>query len=167
LEILRLRHPELYRLIFFKRHEILKEHKTTNVFYLKLYKEALANAKDIERFLHHSYNNGTGQPNGEGEENLAMFDIYLDIYVQKNSISIIERDKILDLITRLFPRRKKDNESYDVNDSLPDWEKSVRYVSKFERYFAQTIFENNIDDPDYDKFMILYSKDELYKQIDL
>lgn len=149
LEILRLKHPYLYRLLFTKKDELFKEDTNTGVYYFRPIDETKAAAKQFAKFLER--NNKSGMDSSEKE--ITVLDYYLSEYVEINCIDDIEKEKINDLIHRLFPRYENNSFSYDVDSKILEGELSVRYATKFERYFSQTIFRNNIDEKTFLDFI--------------
>lgn len=135
LEILKLKHPYLYRLIFVKNKEIFEIHSNVNCYFFA--------------------------PNDK-EKSVTVFEVYLDEYCKKNIINNIEREQILDLVKRLFPEETS-IVGYDVDSKNREGDLSVRYVSKFERYFSQVVFNSNIKEQDFDNFLLLRSSDVIPK----
>lgn len=159
LEILKLKHPYLYRLIFVKNKEIFKIHSNVNCYFFALIDEDKAKDKRFKEVFERNK-----QTVGESEEKLVtVFEFYLDEYCEKNNINIIERGRILDLVKRLFPEETNSIVGYDVDNRDREGYLSVRYVSKFERYFSQIVFNSNIKEQDFDNFLLLSSLDIIPK----
>ncbi|WP_102979312.1 P-loop NTPase fold protein [Chryseobacterium scophthalmum] len=159
LEILKLKHPYLYRLLFAKNKEIFNIHSTVNCYYFSLIDEVRARDKRFEDFI--KRNKETGKTE---EMAPTVFAFYVDEYCQKNNINDIEKEKIFDLVKRLFPEEKDGIFGYDVDDRGREGYLSVRYVSKFERYFSHAVFSSNIKEEEFDNFLLL-SSTEVINQI--
>ncbi|WP_374461182.1 P-loop NTPase fold protein [Chryseobacterium taeanense] len=158
LEILKLKHPYLYRLIFAKNKEIFKIHSNVNCYFFALIDEVKARDKRFEDFL----NRNKETVKNEKRE-ITVLEFYLDEYCKKNNINNIEREQILDLVKRLFPEETNSIVGYDVDSRDREGYLSVRYVSKFERYFSQVVFNSNIKEQDFDNFLLLPSLDVIPK----
>jgi len=150
LEILKLKHPYLYRLLFAKNKEIFNIHSTVNCYYFSLIDEVRARDIRIENFLERNKETGKSE-----EMAPTVFEFYVDEYCQKNKINDIEKEKIFDLVRRLFPEEKNGIFGYDVDDKGREGYLSVRYVSKFERYFSHAVFKSNIKEEEFDYFLRL------------
>ncbi len=159
LEILKLKHPYLYRLLFARNKEIFNIHSSVNCYYFSLIDEVRARDKRFDDFI--KRNKETGKTE---EKAPTVFEFYVDEYCQKNNINDIEKEKIFDLVRRLFPEEKNGIFGYDVDDRGREGYLSVRYVSKFERYFSHAVFNSNIKEEEFDNFLLL-SSTEVINQI--
>ena len=158
LEILKLKHPYLYRLIFVKNKEIFEIHSNVNCYFFAPNDKARAKDKRYKELFERNEQNI-----GESKEKLVtVFEVYLDEHCKKNNINNIEREQILDLVKRLFPEETS-IVGYDVDSKDREGDLSVRYVSKFERYFSQVVFNSNIKEQDFDNFLLLPSLDVIPK----
>lgn len=160
LEILKLKHPYLYRLIFTKHTEIFGIDSNSNCYYLVPFDKVKSRTKRFQSFIQQNK-----QQNTNKEQSAAMFEFYVTEYCQTNNINDIEKEKILDLIKRLFPAESDGSFGYDVDDKGREGYLSVRYASKFERYFSHAVFKSNITELEFDKFLIM-SSTEIINKID-
>lgn len=150
LEILKLKHPYMYRLLFTKNREIFNVHSSTNCYYFSPIDEVRARDKRFEDFIKR---NKETVKNEEREP--TVFEFYVDEYCQSNNINNIEKERIFDLVRRLFPEKKSSDFGYDVEEKGREGYLSVRYVSKFERYFSHAVFNSNIKEEEFDNFLLL------------
>lgn len=160
LEILKLKHPYLYRLLFAKNKEIFNIHSSANCYFFSPIDEVRARDKRFRDFINRKKENA-----GTEEKVPTVFEFYVDEYCQKNNINYIEKEKIFDLVRRLFPEESNRIFGYDANGMGREGYLSVRYVSKFERYFSHAVFNSNIKEKEFDNFLLL-SSEEVINQID-
>lgn len=150
LEILKLKHPYIYRLLFTKKEEIFNVNLSANCYFFSPIDEVRARDKRFEDFLKR---NRETIENKEREP--TVFEFYVDEYCQRNNINNIERERIFDLVRRLFPEKKSNDFGYDVDKKGREGYLSVRYMSKFERYFSHAVFASNIKEEEFDNFLLL------------
>ncbi|WP_394660065.1 P-loop NTPase fold protein [uncultured Chryseobacterium sp.] len=160
LEILKLKHPYLYRLLFTKKGEIFNVHSNTNCYYFSLIDKVRARDKRFEDFLNRNKENVKNK-----ERELTVFEFYVDEYCQRSGINNIEKESIFDLVRRLFPEKQSSDFGYDVDNKSREGYLSVRYVLKFERYFSHAVFDSNIKEEEFDNFLLL-SHTNVNNQID-
>lgn len=165
LEILKLKHPFLYNLIYTRQHEIFLINKSHYCYCFAPFDKVKAKEIQFSTFLQNRRNN-FGQQKIIVEKIESVFDSYLEEYISSNNFSAIEKHKILDLVSRLFPRENVDgNLSLEFSSKTDEEDKlGVKYVNKFERYFAHTIFANNISEDEFARFLALDLED-LEKQL--
>lgn len=154
LEILKLKHPHLYFILFTKQTELFAINHNAFCYDLAPIDNVKAIDKYIKYMLEKKKNFGI-ENSSVSEKSLTVFDYYLDQYVADNSINNIEKEKIIDLINRLFYRLDDSSSMYsrvgvDLEDAL-----SVKFVTKFERYFSHTIFKGNISEDEFEEFLSL------------
>jgi predicted KAP-like P-loop ATPase len=159
LEILKLKHPYIYRILFTKNREIFNVHSIANCYYFAPIDEVRARDKRFEDFIKRNKQNVKNE-----EREPTVFEFYVDEYCQSNNINDIEKERIFDLVRRLFPEEKKSDFGYDVEEKGREGYLSVRYVSKFERYFSHAVFNSNIKEEEFDSFLLLPLKDVI-KQV--
>ncbi|AJW63678.1 KAP family P-loop domain protein [Elizabethkingia miricola] len=162
LEILKLKHPFLYSLLFIKQNELLSVYKESNCYYLTPLDKVKSSNQQFKEFL--DKKNNPNPSFNSIEKIITVFDFYLEKYLEDNNINNIEKERILDLIDRLFIRWDDKNTwnfnlGMDIEDNL-----SVKYVNKFERYFSHTIFPINISEDEFEEFIFL-EEDELRAKI--
>ncbi|OCW74130.1 KAP family P-loop NTPase fold protein [Elizabethkingia anophelis] len=151
LEILKLKHPYIYQIIYTKKDEILQSSTSENFYYLS-YKD---------RRIPNSVNLGNGQRSlgNNNNDEKPVFDTILDKYIERTNLGSIEGDKITQLIDVLFPRIKDGRLNIDFS---PDENfLGVRYTTKFERYFSHSIFNHHLSEDDFIKLLNLNDKVEI------
>lgn len=165
LEILKLKHPQIYTYLFVKQNEILSVNRALNCYYLTPLDKVKASNKRFLEFLENR-NKSVEYSNLTKEKTVAVFDFYLEQYTEINKINNIEKERIIDLIDRLFLRwdEVKTVTEEISNDSEKDLR--VRFVNKFERYFSHTIFINNISEDEFKTF-ISGNSTEIDRNVDI
>ncbi|MCT4215269.1 AAA family ATPase [Elizabethkingia anophelis] len=127
LEILKLKHPSIYRLLYTQKEKIFMENK--GHLYLKTRKESNNNkpAKEIN----------------------IVEELIINICT-KEKIGDIDKEMAITIINYLFEYNEGTRSLLDSNyTSDPDEMLSVSQANKFERYFANIIFENNISENNF------------------
>lgn len=164
LEILKLKHPQLHTYLFVKQNEILSVNRALYCYYLTPLDKVKASNKRFLEFLENT-SKSKEYSTSEMEKTVTVFDFYLEQYTEINKINNIEKERIIDLIDRLFLRWDEDKTVTDEisNDSEKDLR--VRYVNKFERYFSHTIFMNNISEEEFQNF-IIGNPPEIYQKVE-
>lgn len=167
LEILKLKHPFLYNIIYTRQHEIFSINRTHYCYCLAPLDKVKAANLQFKKFLEDRRDN-FGEQKVDKEVITTVFDAYLDEYVDKNNINLIEKTKILDLIYRLFPKENKDGNLFLDFSSKTDEENklAVKFVNKFERYFSNVIFEKHISEDEVERLLSLDFQ-SLAKQISI
>lgn len=131
LEILKLKYPSIYRLLYTQKEKILAENK--GHLFLKTRKEKDQGGKEKEvKFVE------------EFVENICL----------KEKIVEAEKQMAIAIVNFLFDHSELTRSVFDSGFSGdPDKLLSVDQASKFERYFANVIFENNISESDFKGFL--------------
>lgn len=137
IEILRLKYPSVYELLFRKRETFLQVTKSNN---LSDYKYHLIYGRDRKDII------------DEKEKN----EKYLKIYIQRNRSQLgvpeSEIDKIVHHIDNIFP----DTLSYSYYDKNL---LSIVFPSKFDRYFAYNLLEGSLSEIKFSKGRSLKSSE--------
>jgi len=153
LEILKLKHPQLHSYLYVKQDEILAINPNRECFYLRPIDSKKHTSRAVQDYLKMSKSPSMqSNSNDEARENQTFFDVYLEGYAKDNNINEIEKQKILDLVEKMFRRW---NGSHWFGESISDIEDelSVKYVNKFERYFSHTVFSRHLNEDDFKDFL--------------
>ena len=137
LEVLRLKYPSVYELLFRKRELFLE---TTNNNNSPYYKYQLLNSRDHKEVT------------DEEEKKQKYIKIYINRNLEELGVPKNEVNKIVDHIDDIFPETH--SYSYYKSDIL-----SVVYPSKFDRYFAYNLLEGNLSELEFSKARSLESAD--------
>ncbi|KMQ65281.1 hypothetical protein ACM39_16495 [Chryseobacterium sp. FH2] len=131
LEILKLKYPSIYRLIYTQKEKILAENK--GYLFLKTRKE-----KDKD---------------GKEKEIKIVEELIENIFL-KEKIGQEDKQMAIAIVNYLFDYSELTRSVFDSGySSDPDKLLSVDQANKFERYFANVIFEINISESDFKTFI--------------
>lgn len=131
LEILKLKFPSIYRLLYTQKEKILIESK--GYLLLKARKEKDQDGKEKE---------------------VKIVEEIIAVVCQKEKIGDEDKEMAIAIINHLFEYDEVTRSVFDSSyTSDPDKILSVDQVNKFERYFANVIFENNISENDFKTFL--------------
>ncbi|MCW3161311.1 KAP family P-loop NTPase fold protein [Chryseobacterium oryctis] len=131
LEILKLKYPSIYRLLYTQKEKILIESK--GYLFLKA-----RNEKDKD---------------GNDKEIKIVEEVIANICL-KEKIGYEDKQMAIAIINYLFDYSETTRSVFDSGySSDPDKLLSVDQANKFERYFANVIFENNISENDFKSFL--------------
>jgi predicted KAP-like P-loop ATPase len=167
LEILKLKHPYIYLLLFSKQTELFVINQSAFCYDLAPLDRVKSSNRNIEKFFTQKKNEREGfLHNPETKKDYTVFEFYLEQYVSENAINDIEKEKIIDLVSRLFYKADDSNSIFSRVGQDPEDSLSVKYVTKFERYFSHTIFKVNIAENEFENFLELKIK-ELKSRIEL
>ncbi|MFS9669048.1 hypothetical protein, partial [Klebsiella pneumoniae] len=89
--------------------EIFNVHSSANCYYFAPIDEVRERDKRFEDFIKRNKQNVKNE-----EREPTVFEFYVDEYCQSNNINDIEKERIFDLVRRLFPEEKKSDFGYDV-----------------------------------------------------
>ena len=151
LEILKLKHPYIYQVLYTRKDEILQPYQSENCYYLSYYDKNKVNKLSIVSYLRSKEKDFSV----EDDNDIPIFDILLDEYIDKTKLSLTEKEKIKHLVNVLFPRIDEDNGSLGVYDLTYEDSLSVRYTTKFERYFSHSVFGHHLKEDEFEKLMAL------------
>ena len=154
LEILKLKHPKLYSVLITKQTEIFSINQNSYTYVLAPLDSVKASNARVAEFIENrkqAVSNTT--LNQEKEKLPTVFEYYLDEYAVQYSVNKIEKERIKDLISRIFLRF--DDNSFNLMSTDDDYSLSVRFVNKFERYFSHVVFKNNITEDEFEYFLNL------------
>lgn len=154
LEILKLKHPFLYNLLYTRQQEIFSVNHSHFCYYLAPLDKIKAAELRFQKFLEERRNN-FGQQKVDKKDVITVFEAYLEEYVTKNNINLIEKNKILELVHRIIPKENEDGQLFiDFSSKVHDENKlEVKFVNKFERYFANIIFEKNVSEEEIENLL--------------
>jgi len=138
LELLKLRYPYIYKLIYNKKDIIFTEVK--GQLYIK----------------NNSHFKKSKEEDDESIDN-TIFGEELKIFCKTQNINDIERQNIYMIFLNLFSTYNNSITYFLDRGNDPDEKLSISYSAKFERYFAQTIFKGNISEIE---FKILLNSNE-------
>lgn len=131
LEVLKLKYPSIYRLLYTQKEKILTESK--GYLFLKARKE-----KD---------------PGGKEKEVKIVEELIANVCL-KEKIGEEDKQMAIAIVNYLFDYSELTRSVFDSGySSDPDKLLSVDQANKFERYFANVIFENNISENDFKSFL--------------
>lgn len=151
IELLKLKYPTVYRLIFTQKDEIFKEVKG-ELYILQI------NEKNSRNNLSEEDLQKKDRYGRDVTIDKTVFGELLIEYCKQSKVSDLERSKIYKLFLSLFSIYNNSGIMFTKMNSKIDEPLSIRYSSKFERYFAQSIFRGNISEKEFSVF--LNSKDE-------
>lgn len=150
IELLKLKHPYLYKILYSQKESLLRER--TN----KLYFRESEEKRDIDEIFDTKKSSILGGKNKVTFEETVIGDI-LEKYCMQNHIIKIEKKKIKILLLNLFGIYNKNDVGFSTPNKNEDEKLSICYSYKFERYFSQTIFRGNISE---NEFSILLNSNE-------
>lgn len=154
LEILKLKHPQIYAYLYVKQTELFVVNRATFCYDFAPIDMVKAREQRFLDFL--ESRKETFDSNSEKKSEIpTVLDYYLDQYINENKINDIEKEKILDLLSRLFSKSEEKNDIFLGNNMEQEQKLSVKFVNMFERYFAHTIFANNISENEFNLFLSL------------
>lgn len=154
LEILKLKHPQIYSYLYTKQTELFVVNSRTFCYDFAPIDLVKAREKRFIDFL--ESRKQTIESNSEKKPEIpTVLDYYLEQYIQQNKINDIEKEKILDLLSRLFSKSEEKNDIFLGNNMEQEEKLSVRFVNMFERYFSHTIFSNNVSEGQFQLFLSL------------
>lgn len=145
LEILRLRYPLIYEMLFRQKSLFLQVDKEEGV---KNRKYVLRRGKDIPQYIKQN----------DTSKNEKYIRLYLETYHESLQIPKSEVEQIVDMIETIFPDSLG---HYRPTDNFL----SVVYLDNFDRYFAYNLLEGNLSNTEF-KAALDYDLDGLKKQID-
>lgn len=138
LEILKLKYPSIYRLLYTQKEKILVENK--GYLFLKVRKE---NDKD-----------------GKEKEIKIVEELTENIFLKEN-IGQEDKQMAIAIVNYLFNYSELTRSVFEPKySSDPDKLLSVDQSNKFERYFANIIFEINISEKDFKSFLKISDNQE-------
>ncbi len=149
IELLKLKYPYLYKVLYSKKDSLLRERLN------KLYFRELGEKSSFEEHLEEKNASQFNEKKKAQFKDTVIWDI-LDKYCTENNIIEIEKRKIRLLLLNLFGIYDKTGVSFSMSKS-EEKKLSISYSNKFERYFSHTVFRGNISEIDFGK---LLSSDE-------
>ena len=154
LEILKLKHPQIYAYLYVKHTELFVVNSATSCYDFASIDKVKAREKQFADFLENRKQ--TIDSNSEKKSEIpTVLDYYLDQYINENKINNIEKEKILDLLNRLFSKSDEKHDIFLGHNMDQEQKLSVKFVNMFERYFSHTIFKNNISEDQFQLFLSL------------
>ena len=148
IELLKLKYPTVYRLIYTQKDKIFKEVK--GELYILRTKEKntvdIILENDIKKIDKYERDDTIDK---------TIFGELLTEYCEQSKISNLEKSKIYTLFLSLFSIYNDSGIMFSNTDNNKDEKLSMRYSSKFERYFAQSIFKGNISEKEFSEFLHL------------
>ncbi|ALR30811.1 hypothetical protein ATE47_09855 [Chryseobacterium sp. IHB B 17019] len=151
IELLKLKYPTIYRLIYTQKNKIFKEVKG-ELYILRINEKSTLDViveKDIQKINKFERDDTIDK---------TVFGELLIEYCEQSKISDLERSKIYNLFLNLFSIYNDSGIMFTNIGGKKDEQLSISYSSKFERYFAQSIFRGNISEKEFNEF--LNSNDE-------
>lgn len=161
LEVLRLKHPYIYRLIYTQKDQLLGVDSSGECYYFKSRSGSPIRKDNFKE--------------KETETEKTILEKYLEIYYKQHEIHENEQKQIVKLIKKLFAIG--DVNVWFITKGIAKTEKYnfVCYVSNFEKYFAHVARKNVLteletdqlkDEDDIEKFNKLIGELYLYKEKD-
>lgn len=144
LEILRLRYPVIYEMLFRQKALFLQVDKDDGV----NRKYILRRGKDMPTYIKVA----------DTEKNEKYLRLYLNNHYESLQIPKSEIDRIVDLIETIF------QDSIGQFHPISNYQ-SVAFVDKFDRYFSYSLFDDNLSNTEFIS-ALEYDPDGLKKQID-
>lgn len=146
IELLKLKYPTVYRLIYKQKDKIFKEVKG-ELYILRINEKSTLGIileKDIQKVDKYERDDTIDK---------TVFGELLIEYCEQSKVSDLERSKIYNLFLSLFSIYNDSGMMFTNTDSKKDEQLSISYSSKFERYFAQSIFRGNISEKEFNEFL--------------
>lgn len=144
LEILKLKHPQIYLYLYTKHTDLFVVNHNIFCYELAPIDKVKAEQQRFKSFLEK-------QKEDNNAEIPTVLDYYLNGYFEENDINDIEKEKLKDLLSRLFNKTGGSLVSSVDNDERL----SVRYVNMFERYFSNVVFKHHISEVELNDFFAL------------
>jgi hypothetical protein len=135
LELLRLKYPSVYELLFKRTDEFLET----------------SSRNDIDFTYQLKSDRDTTQNSGNQKKHSYLIEDYLHRYYEDLSVPVSEVEKIIELIGNIF---KVGNAFGSSRSHL-----SVVHPSKFNRYFAYDLLEGNLSELDFSSGRLLSQED--------
>ncbi|MDE3234523.1 MAG: hypothetical protein KGO81_01120 [Bacteroidota bacterium] len=144
LEILRLRYPVVYEMLFRQKALFLQVDKEEGA----KRKYILSRGKDMPAYIKIADN----------EKNEKYLRLYLNNHYESLQIPKNEVERIIDLVETIF------HDATEYFNSINNFQ-SVVYVDKFDRYFSYSLFDDNLSETEFIA-ALEYDLEGLKKQID-
>ncbi|WP_426479298.1 KAP family P-loop NTPase fold protein [Chryseobacterium sp. CBSDS_008] len=145
IELLKLKYPYLYKLLYSKKDSLLRERSN------RLYFRELEEKSSFEEFMDEKDTSKFIEKKKAQFKETVIWNI-LEKYCIENNIIEIEKRKIRLLLLNLFGIYDKTGINF-LTSKYDDDKLSVSYTYKFERYFSQTIFKGNISEKQFYKML--------------
>ncbi|MFT3919923.1 P-loop NTPase fold protein [Cloacibacterium sp.] len=143
IELLKLKYPYIYKILYSQKESILRERSN------KLYFRELEEKSFFEEYREERNVSIVDSQKKTEFEDTVIGEI-LEKYCNKNNIIEIENKKIKLLLLNLFGIYDKSGITFSISNKNKDEKLSISYSYKFERYFSQIVFKGNISEKEFD-----------------
>lgn len=133
-EILHIRFPNVYKMISNKKDDLLYENNGTLYIKPKITNHEKRN-EEISDF------------------NKTYFNYFINDLIRKGHLLREDKDKVIELFRKLFQLQNKTGISFTNSESLTVEFLKANKARKFERYFAQIISRENINEKDWNEIL--------------
>ena len=156
IELLKLKYPYIYKILYSQKESLLRE-RSNKLYFRELEEKSFFEENREER------NTSIGDAQKKIKfEDTVIGDI-LENYCNKNNLIEIEKKKIKLLLLNLFGIYDRSGITFSIANKNKDEKLSISYSFKFERYFSQIVFKGNISEKEFD--IVLNSNEKERKQI--